>query len=339
VDRPKDVRRTVEELRRRIEDARSQIDELSRQTVREARHGWQDFRHTWDDARRGWVDGANTGNGDGSTGSNHATRPRSHDAHRGTRWVMSSPTGPMWDRDDWWAWKQQRREQRLASRQRRRERRRQDTAWIGLVLLCIGVAWLAGETTSLRLPVEASLAAALIILGVVVLSTPKSRRLWPVVIGCAIIAVLMGNTARIGLPAAFRNSRMGNTAWAPRTVDDLQRGYSTSFGNLSVDLSCLAVAPAAPGSTPPPVTAGTIHAGAGNLTVFVPSTLPVRVDGHVTFGKFSIDGQRVGSGVNVEHQQNVNGESPRLSLPLDLFAGNLDVRTGAPKSSACATNG
>lgn len=100
---------------------------------------------------------------------------------------------------------------------------------------------------------------------------------------------------------------------------DLDDNYGYPFGQVTVDLTGLQLDQ--PRHTH-------VFVGRGDLTVIVPSTLPVSVDAYSAVGSVTVDGHRV-SGFQAEEDRVLNQASDTgnvLDLDLQVGAGSVTVR-------------
>lgn len=167
-----------------------------------------------------------------------------------------------------------------------------DAAYAALALTVIGVMLLVGSV--------AGRPGGLIFLGVV-----------------ATLALMV--TATVD---RYGYNRPDSLSVSPPTSSTLADGYSMLAGKMSVDLTTIEDLEGLDGRTL------TLRAEAGEIRVFVPDGIDVRVDARIGFGgDITVDGQQDGGG-NPQLVSIIDGGEnvPELDLDVDLRVGSIDVR-------------
>lgn len=131
----------------------------------------------------------------------------------------------------------------------------------------------------------------------------------------AIVAIVLAMIAVVGI----FGPHFGRHDISISRSSDLDDDYGYPFGNVTVDLTGLQLDE--PRHTH-------VFVGRGDLTVIVPTTLPVTVDAYSAIGSVTVDGHEV-SGLQAEQDRVLNnglGSGSVLDLDLQVGAGSVTVR-------------
>jgi hypothetical protein len=169
------------------------------------------------------------------------------------------------------------------------------------------------------IPAQGILAAALGVVGLgLVLGAFAGRARGLVVWGVLLtIAVTVVSFAHVPLRGG-----VGDRTWEPGSVAQVHSTYRLGVGDANLDLSGVDFAG---------VTRKTVHVrqGVGHLTITVPSSVVVRVHGHVHGGDLIVPGQRSIHGSDLGLTTIVPEGSPAGSVVLvvdaELGVGTLEV--------------
>jgi len=218
----------------------------------------------------------------------------------------------------------------------RRERppirhRRDGSTLISILLVLVGLAWLGSQSRLLQISTETVLAVVLALIGAAMVLTARtdwglSRRIWPVLIGAVVLAMLLVNTNATAIGDQLSSLQFGPqtqtlTAWsdAATTIDNFA-------GPVRVDASALRAAGT-------PVETMRITDVFGPIEVILPSNLQYRV--HVSarteFGPVRIGATRgSGHGFTVrEADLGPPSASPALIIDITSKAGPVSVHESA----------
>jgi phage shock protein PspC (stress-responsive transcriptional regulator) len=137
----------------------------------------------------------------------------------------------------------------------------------------------------------------------------------------AVVALLVGGLFNL-VPNADR-ARFQNVNWTPASIEQARDGFDLTGGSGAVDLTKMNLNP--PLRTDLVVR---IDATASNVTVAIPSTVPVQVQADLTMGNLS-DG-RGNHGGTTSQQSNYNTDQPgsRLILKVSGTLSNITVKEG-----------
>jgi hypothetical protein len=195
--------------------------------------------------------------------------------------------------------------------------RRDSSTVLGLVVLILGLSWLAAATHLFAVPWKAAVAVALMALGAAMVVTARtdwalSRRAWPMVLGAVLVAVLALGTASISWPS-FGSRQFTWTTWnaVPQTIDG-------GSGQATVSLTGL---PSLSGDK-----ALEVREGAGSLVINLPASLRVHLAATIDGGTISYPQGQVGG-----FRQHVNRElgppdGPTLNLTVRAGFGSVHIQ-------------
>lgn len=192
----------------------------------------------------------------------------------------------------------------------------------------IGGAWLLAVLGIARLPVEAVVGLALIVLGASIVITGRtdwslSRRGWPLWAGAALllIAFVTSNATSFGQPQLRLHA--GNSSFTATSWDSLPTKVTGGAGNVTIDLSHLKGAP-------PHAETLDVASAFGNIHVLLPPDADVAFQGRVVAGQVCDNGATLGSGGGVVVSNQVIQQKPGPVLTLDVkeVFGQVDIGTG-----------
>lgn len=186
----------------------------------------------------------------------------------------------------------------------------------GTILVLLGGLWTLDIAGVVELDWAVLLPALLTVIGVALIvgawTGPHSG---PVVAGIFLsIAVIV--FAAFPLPSF--TGGVGNRQFRVTEQTSLAPSYEVGVGDLTLDLSDLAMSESATVQ---------VSAGAGNVTVVLPPSVPVAVDGTVGAGEIRLLGQRAdGLSVSRHYQtEGFEGASITLTLDVNVGAGRIEV--------------
>jgi len=212
-------------------------------------------------------------------------------------------------------------EPRPGGRAGRPRRRSSDGQLLGLLLLGFGVAALLRESGALDIKWEAIFAGLLILLGMgLVLTARSGGRFWPLALGIVLILSLSAHSPSLNLhlPASSAGSRTVRV----QVPSQLEPSYNQGFGDLTLDLRQVALAP---GTT----TQVSINDGVGDVKVRLAEGMEVELNGNLGFGEAVVLGKSLGHGPGVEVRYHTPAfgapDHASLSLQVHIGLGHLEV--------------
>src|SRR5581483_74275 len=195
--------------------------------------------------------------------------------------------------------------------------RRDGSTLLSLVLVLIGLAWLATQTKLFSVPLEAVLAAALALLGAGMVVTARtdwslSRRHWPVWIGAVLLVVLLSAANSHNIADSLSSLSFGPvtqriTAWPEQTTR-----VENFAGPVSIDLTQLVPGPGAHDEVL------AVRDVFGPVSIQLPQNMPFRVhvDQHTHFGPSAT-------------QSDFGTTGPTLTLDMRTVFGPVSVNQGS----------
>jgi phage shock protein PspC (stress-responsive transcriptional regulator) len=197
----------------------------------------------------------------------------------------------------------------------RRERSALGWLVLGIVLLGLGFAAVLSETDVVHLTLTQFLALALTILGVGLLTgTWLGRARWLIVPGILLVPLVLA-TSLIDVPIT---GGIGDRYFNPQRLEELQRTYALTAGDLVIDLTSLRFG------------AGDVvidaTVAAGTISVLVPDLVSITTRAHAGAGRVAILGQSdQGIRVDVARSSSAPGSIGNLILNLRTGIGQVIV--------------
>lgn len=186
----------------------------------------------------------------------------------------------------------------------------------GAILVVLGSLWTLDVAEVVELRWAIVLPALLTVIGLGLIfgawSGPHSG---PVVAGLFLSIAVIGLAV---FPLNSFSGGVGNHQFRVTEQTSLAPDYEVGVGDLTLDLSDLVMVESA---------AVQVSVGAGNVTVVLPPSVPVDVEGTIGAGQMNLLGER-GDGLSVNrHYQSEGFEGANITLTLDLNvgAGNIEV--------------
>lgn len=228
------------------------------------------------------------------------------------------------------------------SRPATRRSRSADAPILGLLLVLFGAAWLLRESGVIGLSWQAILAGLLVVLGVSMVATAKSRGGGLVLVGIA-LTVALATTSSVSLDTSSMHGGIGERRFHPTALEAPATSYDLFIGHMVIDLTdaTRAMATASTASTAStdtpaaPVTDAsqpkTVRAtlGFGQIEVVVPDALGqnVRIVTHVRWGgDVQLFGTNVAQGGGPADRVQGPPNAP-LVLDLSVAGGQIVVRS------------
>ena len=187
----------------------------------------------------------------------------------------------------------------------------------GAILVLLGGLWMLDVAGAIELKWAVVWPALLTVIGVaLIIGAWNGTHSGPVVAGLFLsIAVV----AMAAFPLSSFDGGLGNRQYRVTQQTSLAASYEVGVGDLTLDLSDLRM-----------VESATVHvsAGAGNLTVVLPPSIPVDVNATVGAGEVNLLGE-TGDGLSVtRHYQSEGFETANITLTLDMSvgAGQIEVK-------------
>jgi hypothetical protein len=188
---------------------------------------------------------------------------------------------------------------------------RVDRIVIGLLLGAIGVGWLLDQA-GVSVPWRMFPAAALILIGFALIATLFGGRGRGALVGLGIISLVLAVV--VGVGADRYAGPVGDRLVAP-AVAEWPVQQHISAGTVTVDLT-----------RHPLPEAGRlqIDVGAGEIDLILPGDSTAGIDATATAGTITVDGVKVGDGVDLQWSTPSNASTP-VELTLHVGLGDIEV--------------
>ncbi len=191
---------------------------------------------------------------------------------------------------------------------------------LGALLAAAGLFGLLAVTDVYDVSLAVALAVALAVVGgaIAVGATMGTRVGGLVVLGLVLLA---GFATAAALPVSL-GAGIGDSVARPLDATELEDAYDLGIGDLTVDLTNLAL--------PPGTTEVEADVGIGKLLVQVPEGVALELDGHVGIGEVTLLGQSE-DGTGADEHLSVPGptpDAPVLEVEADVGIGELEVVRG-----------
>jgi phage shock protein PspC (stress-responsive transcriptional regulator) len=137
----------------------------------------------------------------------------------------------------------------------------------------------------------------------------------------AVVALIFG-----GIFSAVPNGdrfRLQNADWSPASMEQARNGFDITGGTGTVDLTRLPLNPPLGADVAVP-----IHATASNLTVVIPSSVPVQIQADMTMGNLHEAGQDHGGMTKQQSDYNTGKPGARLIVKIDGTLSNVTIQEG-----------
>ena len=194
---------------------------------------------------------------------------------------------------------------------------RLDRIVLGLLLAVAGVGWMLDEA-GVSVPWRLFPALALAVIGGALLVSLVAGRGRGALVGLGVVALIAGVT--VGVGADRYAGPVGDQVLTP-AVADWPVTAKLGAGTLTVDLT----------GHPLPVT-GDLRAdvGAGKVILVLPESSRIAIDARTTAGTVTVDGDRVGDGLDVRWSQPATAQAGATSITVELQVGlgDIEVRHG-----------
>jgi hypothetical protein len=185
-----------------------------------------------------------------------------------------------------------------------------DRVVVGVLLVAVGVAWQL-DASGVPVPWRMFPAAALVLVGLALLVSlwAGSGRSGLVALGAALLLVALAT----GVGVTRFTGPAGERVLAP-TVAQWPGTTQMSAGTVTVDLTRHPL---------PPSGRLDVRVGAGRIVVVLPQS-PPRVDAAVVAGAITVDGVRVGDGLDVHWTEPT--PAGEVAVVLEVGTGEVEVR-------------
>jgi hypothetical protein len=180
---------------------------------------------------------------------------------------------------------------------------------LGLLLVLLGLGWLAHAAGLLQLRWQTALALAVLTTGVVLLATARRAGHGGLITLGIVLSLLLLATH---VPRIVVGGEVGDRDLRPTTIAELGTDYELGAGQLTLDLRDLTL-PA--GRTPVAV-----DVGMGEIVLRLPEGATAEIGADVGMGEVDLLGQSR-SGVGVSVDQRIPGSEGAGTLVLDLSVG------------------
>ena len=189
---------------------------------------------------------------------------------------------------------------------------RVDQIVAGVLIGAVGVGWLLDQAGG-SMPWRLFPAAALIIIGLALIATLFGGRGRGGLVGLGIISLILAVV--VGVGADRYAGPVGDQLVAP-AVAEWPVQQHISAGTVTVDLT-----------RHPLPEAGRlqIDVGAGEIDLILPSGATVGIDATATAGTITVDGVKVGDGLDLQWSKPSNTSSSPVELTLHVGLGDIEV--------------
>jgi hypothetical protein len=175
--------------------------------------------------------------------------------------------------------------------------------------IAVGIGIILGNLSVITLSVgQLSALSLMVVGGGLLVAAWWGRARWLIAVALLLIPVVLA-TSYIDMPP---RGSVGSVHLRPRSESDIARRYNLLFGNITLDLT---------GLRPLTGTASTnINVAAGNVTVYVPERVNLRVAGHIEWGNHTV-GRGYQAGEDLSFSQTFEGKKGAGTLDLDVNGG------------------
>lgn len=184
----------------------------------------------------------------------------------------------------------------------------------GVVLITIGLAWMADRFEWFDIEPGMLLPVALTIVGLGLI-VGAFRGSHPGLITLGVVLAVLTVVTAFGPFDGFRGG-VGDRTLRVTSASAIDSPYRLAVGNLTLDLRRLEI------TGPTEITA---DVGVGKLSVLVPAGTAVEIAGEAGIGEVDLFGD-VRNGVGVSHDFEGAGAGDRLTLDLGIAIGEVEVR-------------
>lgn len=192
------------------------------------------------------------------------------------------------------------------------------TILFGLILLAIGVLWLLDLTGALDITWTIVGAVMLVLVGLALFVGAREGSHG----GLVFLGIVLSVVVLFGSLATWPsfNTEVGERSIAPESVEAIEDEYEWGAGESTLDLRDV--------DFPEGETDVSIQLGAGEVVVYVPEDIGVRIDWQAGVGNVQIIGrEQSGFGIDGSYETEGFADEPiRLFLDVQVGAGRIEVR-------------
>lgn len=189
---------------------------------------------------------------------------------------------------------------------------RVDRIVVGLLIGAIGVGWLLDQA-GVSVPWRMLPAAALVLIGFALIATLLGGRGRGALVGLGLILTAVAVAVGVGVDRYA--GPVGDLVLTP-TVAEWPVQQHIGAGTVTVDLT-LHPLPAA-GQLQ-------VDVGAGRIILVLPAEATAGINASATVGTVTLDGVKVGDGLDVRWAHPSNSASPSVELELHVGLGDIEV--------------
>ena len=189
---------------------------------------------------------------------------------------------------------------------------RVDRVVVGLLIGAVGVGWLLDQS-GVSVPWRMFPAGALVLIGLALLGTLLGGRGRGALVGLGIIVTAVA--VALGVGADRYAGPVGDVVVAP-TVAQWPVQQRISAGTVTVDLTRHPL---------PEVGLLRVDVGAGRIVLVLPAEATAGITASVTAGTVTLDGVKVGDGLDVRWVHPSNLPSSSVELELHVGLGDIEV--------------
>ncbi|MGF1664815.1 MAG: LiaF domain-containing protein [Acidimicrobiia bacterium] len=199
----------------------------------------------------------------------------------------------------------------LRERQLERPARRSTGRLVGgLLIVAVGVAWLAERVGLVDMDAGLVLPLLVVAVGLALLASWRDETHGGL-IGLGVVLTVLSLVSALAVPFG----PIGDRRFEPLTASDVADHYEMTAGSLELDLSRLEVSE---------TTRVSARVGFGEIDVVVPAGVSVVVEGHAFVGRLGILGTS-DDGFGLDRRVDTGSADPLLVLDLTVVAGEVTV--------------
>ena len=137
----------------------------------------------------------------------------------------------------------------------------------------------------------------------------------------AVVALVIGGIFSV-VPHGDR-FRLQNANWTPSSIEQATGGFEITGGTGTLDLTKAPLNPPLASDVVVP-----IQATASNLTIVIPSTVPVQIQADMTMGNLHEGGQDHGGMTNQQSDYNITKPGARMVVKISGTVSNVTIKEG-----------
>jgi len=180
---------------------------------------------------------------------------------------------------------------------------------LAIAFVTVGAAIVAGNLSIMTLSIGQLTALTMIVVGVgLFIGAWWGRARWLIIV-CALLVPIVMTTSYIDMPP---KGRVGSFYFRPTSAAQIPARYNLLFGNMQIDLQGLRKL------------TGTsflnLNVAAGNVTIYVPERVTLRVTGHIEYGNATL-GRGYEDGEDLSFGRSFEGRPGQGTIDIDVNGG------------------